>query len=889
MNSKEYQRLQDNVNQNEIWYRWGPYLSERQWGTVREDYSDSGAAWDYFSHDQSRSRAYRWGEDGLGGISDRRGHLCFAFALWNGNDAILKERIFGLTNSEGNHGEDVKDYYFYLDATPTHSYLKFLYKYPQRAFPYSQLLNENKKRSALDMEYELLDTGVFDDDRNFDFYVEYAKADAEDILVRVTICNRGPEKATLTVLPQLWFRNTWSWNEGMERPQLKKSKDNAIKVHSELYGDRYLYFDGGEEFLFTENDTNSLRLYGTPNDVPYVKDAFHEYIIHENKLSVNPDMQGTKATKVYRVSVEPGGTTTLKMRLTPNGQSPDFGKEFDDIFAQRIKEADEFYAEVTPGIDEDDRRIQRQAFAGMIWSKQLYYYVIKDWIEGDDLQPTPPEARKHGRNRKWKHFDSLVIFSMPDAWEYPWFASWDLAFHCTTLALIDPNFAKHQLLLLLQERFMHPNGQIPAYEWNFEDVNPPVHAWATYQVYKIDYHKTGKKDTEFLERVFHKLLMNFTWWVNRKDKNDEDIFGGGFLGLDNIGVFDRNVQLPDGMTLEQSDGTSWMAMYCLNLLTIALELAQIDSVYEDTATKFFEHFLLIAQAMNEMGDQNFRLWDPEDLFYYDIMKLSDGSAHYIKVRSLVGLIPMLAVCVIEPSALAKLKKFKERMDWFLQYKPELTENIDFSYLPGQGERLLFSLVPRARLTRLLRKALDENEFLSPYGLRAVSKYHEAHPYSFNLGGQNFTIDYQPAESKSGLFGGNSNWRGPIWFPINYLIIEALQLFDRYFGDDVQVECPTGSGKKMNLKEVSLELQTRLRAIFRQDKNGHRPVFGGSKKFQEDPHWNKHILFYEYFHGDNGAGIGANHQTGWTGLIAKTIDELQREKSPEKPKNIHKAA
>ena len=882
----EEQRLEEESARHKHWKRWGPYLSERQWGTVREDYSPNGTAWEYFSHDQARSRAYRWGEDGIAGICDRHGLICFALAMWNGRDPILKERLFGLTGNEGNHGEDSKEYYFYLDSTPTHSYMKMLYKYPQREFPYDLLVAENRRRSRNDPEFELVHTGVFDDDRYFDVIVEYAKAAPEDILIRITVENRGPEPAGLHLLPTLWLRNTWAWNDLPQTSGIslleERERAQVLEVHDEYYGKRWLYCEEpGEdqeivrpELLFTENETNAQRLWGLENRSPYVKDAFHSYLILGQQDAVNPAKAGTKAAACYRLVIPPGGFEVIRLRLTDQGDaSPVFGPWFEETMVRRIDEADDFYAKRTGRCQMDDTcEVQRQAFAGMLWSKQYYAYDVRTWLEGDSAMPAPPPGRKRGRNRTWQHLYNSDVISMPDKWEYPWYAAWDLAFHCIPLAQIDPDFAKEQLILLLREWYMHPNGQLPAYEWAFSDVNPPVHAWAALRVYKIERRFRGEADFQFLEKVFHKLLLNFTWWVNRKDPEGMNVFEGGFLGLDNIGVFDRSAPLPTGGHIEQSDGTSWMGMYCLNMLAIALELAARDPAYEDVASKFFEHFVHIAHAMHDLGSEGLALWDDEDGFYYDVLHLPDGRRHPMKVRSMVGLTPLFAVQLLEPYILAKLPGFVRRMNWFLENHPDVPDHIEGTRSGKQGVRRLLSLVNRGRLERMARYLLDENEFLSPFGVRALSRFHREHPYALSVNGALHRVDYEPAESRSGLFGGNSNWRGPIWFPVNYLLIEALQKFHHYFGDDLKVECPVGSGHMMNLWEVATELSRRLIRIFLRDPSGRRPVYGGTDKFQQDPYWRDLVPFYEYFHGDNGAGIGANHQTGWTGLVAKLIEQ-----------------
>ena len=868
----EQQRLVENATGNAMWHRWGPYLSERQWGTVREDYSANGAAWEYFPHDQARSRAYRWGEDGLGGFSDRHGLVCFALALWNGQDPILKERMFGLTNRQGNHGEDVKDYYFYLDNTPTHSYMKYLYKYPQAEFPYQRLIDENARRTKDDPEFELLDTGIFADNRYFDVIVEYAKADTEDILIRIEVFNRGPEAAPLTVLPTLWFRNTWVWNHSTDpRPQVTND-GGAIKAETQRYGEFWLHTEDKPPLLFTENEINDRRCFNAPNQAPYVKDAFHDYVIHADRSAVNPAQTGTKAAAHYELQIAPGASQVIRMRFCRQQTPPPFGADFDAVFAQRIAEADAFYLAKNPEVNADALAVQRQAFAGLLWSKQFYHYDVRTWLNGDSAMPPPPESRCDGRNAKWTHVYAAEVISMPDAWEYPWFAAWDLAFHCIPLAIVDADFAKQQLLLLLREWYMHPNGQIPAYEWAFSDVNPPVHAWAALRVYQIERRETGKADRMFLVRVFHKLLLNFTWWVNRKDEMGNNVFEGGFLGLDNIGVFDRNIPLPDGTVLEQSDGTSWMAMFCLNMLAIALELAEEDPAYEDVASKFFEHFVYIADALNKMGNAKASLWDEEDGFYYDVLSSADGDTTKLKVRSMVGLIPLFAVHVFDGEVLDKFPSFRRRMNWFLENRPDMTKDIACARAEGQAERRMFAIVPHQRLGRALEKMLSEREFLSPYGLRSVSRYHADHPFLFEMDGQTRDVTYNPAESRTGAFGGNSNWRGPIWFPLNYLLIETLQKFDYFYGEEFKVECPSGSGKSMTLWEVSTELSRRLISLYTKDADGKRAVYGEIAPFQNDPNWRDLLLFHEYFHGDNGAGLGANHQTGWTGLLAKLIQQ-----------------
>jgi len=897
--SAEHDRL---LNEGDDWKRWGPYLSERAWGTVREDYSADGDAWNYLPHDHARSRAFRWNEDGLAGICDSQQRLCFALALWNGADPILKERLFGLTGPEGNHGEDVKEYYFYLDSTPTHSYMKLLYKYPQRAFPYADLVATNRQRSKDDAEYELLDTGVFAEQRYFDVLIEYAKAGPRDILIRISATNRGPDAAELHLLPTLWFRNTWSWGgpaAAQPRPRMHAVDFSAASAHALAaimaehpslgsYALGCEALDGAApKLLFTENETNSARLFGGANATPYVKDGIDAAIVQGRADAVNPERVGTKAAAQYRVSIGAGETTTLRLRLrrlrnsdaeTERGTHNPilnelFNAEFDQLFAQRMAEADAFYAALQPpSLSDDARTIQRQAFAGMLWSKQFYNYDVSEWLTGDPIPPPAPAERRKGRNHEWIHFNTNDIISMPDTWEYPWFAAWDLAFHCIPLALLDPDFAKRQLLMLGREWYQHPNGQIPAYEWAFGDVNPPVLAWAAYRVYKIEQKYSGAGDLAFLERVFHKLLLNFTWWVNRKDEEGNNVFQGGFLGLDNIGVFDRSAPLPTGGHIEQSDGTSWMGMFSLNMLTIALELAVHNRVYEDIATKFFEHFLYIAEAMNNIGNDGIPLWDAEDEFFYDVLHFGPGNNQPLKIHSMVGLIPLFAVITIEPALLEQLPGFGTRLEWFLEHRPQLAGLVSHWQTPGAGERRLLALCRGHRMKRVLKRMLDETEFLAPYGVRALSRYHAEHPYVLDAGNQRYTVSYEPAESHTGMFGGNSNWRGPIWFPVNYLLIESLQQFYHYYGDDFTVECPTGSGQFLTLRQIADELSRRLIGIFMPDSAGRRAVFGDQSIFQDDPHWRGYLLFYEYFHGDTGAGLGASHQTGWTGLVAKLIQQ-----------------
>ncbi len=881
--TQEQMRLEQSESRTTHWKRWGPYLSERAWGTVREDYSPGGTAWEYFPHDHARSRAYRWNEDGLGGICDRHQYICFALALWNGRDPILKERLFGLTGNEGNHGEDVKECYYYLDSTPTHSYMKYLYKYPHE-YPYAWLVEENHRRGKQDREFELLDTGCFEGSRYLDVQVEYAKVQSDDILIRVRVTNHGSEPAPLHLLPTVWFRNTWSWDErpaeAAARPELHLQQDGAnpvVELQHPYYGSRWLHCEGSPEMLFTENETNNQRIFGTANASPYVKDAFQEAVIHGNAAAVNPAMRGTKAAAHYSFVLAPGETAEIRLRLTDvDFRSGIASRPFDDSFNrdfhQRHAEADEFYAGVIPGdLSEDAKNVMRQGFAGMLWSKQFYHYVVKQWLEGDPGQPPPPAERLHGRNWQWQHLFNADVISMPDKWEYPWYAAWDLAFHCIPLALVDSEFAKEQLILLLREWYMHPNGQLPAYEWALGDVNPPVHAWAALRVYRIEKkQRGGKGDRAFLERVFHKLLLNFTWWVNRKDAEDMNIFQGGFLGLDNIGVFDRSQPLPTGGHLEQSDGTSWMAMYTLNLGAIALELARDNSAYEDVASKFWEHFIYIAKAMNHRGNDGVGLWDEEDGFFYDVLRFSDGSHNPLKVRSMVGLIPLFAVETMDSAFLDKMPGFKRRMQWFLDNRPDLTDNIAAMDVGGDGERRLLSIVTPDQLRRVLKIMLDETEFLSPHGIRALSRKHKDEPYVMNVDGKEYRVGYDPAESSTGLFGGNSNWRGPIWFPVNYLLIESLQKFHYYLGDDFKVEFPTGSGNMMNLWEVAKELSRRLSRLFLRDGEGKRPVHGNAGIYASDPAWKDLVLFYEYFHGDTGEGLGASHQTGWTGVVTKLL-------------------
>jgi hypothetical protein len=867
--TREEERLEQSRTRAAHWKRWGPYLSKRAWGTVREDYSAFGTAWEDLPHDHARSRAYRWNEDGIAGVCDRHQILCFALALWNGKDPILKERIYGLTASEGNHGEDAKELYYYLDSTPTHSYMRMLYKYPQREFPYAELVAENRRRTRKELEYEIWDTGVFEGGRYFDVFVEYAKAGPDDLLVRIEAVNRGPDAAPLEVLPTLWFRNTWSWAGERRRPSLR-AEPSAARVHARhaTEGEYVLHCQGAPELLFTENDTNAARLFGAPNGVHHVKDAFHEYVVNGRKDAVNPDRIGTRCAARYRTTVPARGSVAVKLRLcrTAVADGTEVGADFDEVFAARRREADEFYGAVAPpGLSADEKNVFRQSLAGMLWSKQFYHYVVRDWLEGDPAQPKPSEGRRRGRNSDWTHLYGADVLSMPDKWEYPWFAAWDLAFHCVPLALVDADFAKQQLLLLLREWYMHPNGQIPAYEWALGDVNPPVFAWAALQVYETEKRRTGRGDRKFLKRVFHKLLLNFTWWVNRKDAEGHNVFQGGFLGLDNIGVFDRSAPLPTGGHIEQSDGTSWMAMYSLNLLSIALELACEEPEYEDVASKFWEHFVHIARAMNTMG-----LWDEADGFYYDLLHAPSGEQVPLRVRSLVGLIPLYAVESFPSALLERFPSFLRRLEWFIDHRPDLTEGVACMRTRGAEDRRLFSVVSPGRLRRILRVMLDETEFLSDHGVRSVSAFHRDRPFELPVDGMVHRVRYEPAESSSGLFGGNSNWRGPIWFPTNYLLVESLRKFHRYVGDDFRVELPAGSGRMATLSEVADELSRRLCRIFLRDEAGRRPCFGGTKLLQEDPAFRDHLLFHEYFHGDDGAGIGASHQTGWTGLVAALL-------------------
>lgn len=887
--TEEEQRLEEAREHRAHWKRWGPYLSERAWGTVREDYSPDGTAWEFLPHDHARSRAYRWGEDGIAGISDRHQHICFAPAFWNGRDPILKERLFGLTGNEGNHGEDIKEYYFYLDSTPTHSYMKYLYKYPQGPFPYGEIVSENRRRGRDQSEYELIDAGLFQENRYFDIFVEYAKATLEEIAIRIEVINRGPDTAAFHLLPTLWFRNTWSWGKfgGKEdiKPRLSQGRGfpdaRIIALDHPYYGQRWLACEGRPDLLFAENETNFQRLYGIPPITPYTKDAFHEYLIHGRKDAVNPDRVGTKAAAHYRFSVGPGQSVSIRLQFGPDSPPPElFGQAFEMLFEKRKGEADAFYETLAPEWASPDlRQVQRQAFAGLLWSKQFYHYVVEEWLQGDPAGPPPPPQRLKGRNQGWRHLYNADILSVPDKWEYPWYAAWDLAFHALPLALVDPDFAKEQLLLLLREWYMHPNGQLPAYEWALGDVNPPVHAWAVWEVYQMERMRRGRPDIAFLEEAFHKLLLNFTWWVNRKDADGRNVFQGGFLGLDNIGVFDRSSTLPTGGHLEQSDGTSWMGMYCLNLLTIALELSRQNPAYQGVANKFLEHFIHIAHAMHDLGGEGIELWDDHDGFFYDVLHLPDGRHMRLKVRSLVGLIPLFAAEVVEPEMIDELPAFNRRMHWFLDNCHAACEHVEVQEREDGKNRRLLSIVNQDQLRRLLAVMLDESEFLSPYGIRSLSKYHLDHPYILEMDGVQHRVGYEPAESATGLFGGNSNWRGPIWVSMNKLIIESLRKFHLFYGEMFTVECPTGSGKVMNLGEVADELCRRLIRIFLRDREGHRPVYGSTEKFHRDRYFQDLIPFYEYFHGDNGAGIGASHQTGWTALVAELIWQSSRQKQP----------
>ncbi len=866
----ERQRLAEAETRQKHWRRWGPYLAERAWGTVREDYSADGDVWHYFTYDDARVRAYRWTEDGILGICDNHQRLCFALSFWNGADPVLKERLFGLSGPQGNHGEDVKELYYYLDATPTNSYLKGLYKYPQRAFPYAQLIEENQRRSRLEPEFEIHDTGVFNESRYFDVFAEYAKQDVDDIFIRITVANRGPQAAEITLLPTLWFRNRWTWYPGARKPQLSAPSPGTLLAHDETLGDFELLLDGSPELLFTENESNAERLWGLPRGGKHFKDAFHAYLIDARIDAVNPDRIGTKAAAMYRLKITPGAEHVLMMRLRRLGSPEIERSRWAEIFEARIREADQFYAEFEHDLTPGSRLVQRQASAGLFWSRQFYHFVVEEWLNGDKGEPPPPEQRRRGRDSQWRHLYNEDVISMPDKWEYPWYAAWDLSFHCVAIAPADPDFSKAQLALFLREWYMHPSGQVPAYEWAFSDANPPVHAWASWRVFKIDERMKGKSDYEFLERVFHKLLVNFTWWVNRKDSEGSNVFEGGFLGLDNIGIFNRSEPLPSGWILEQSDGSSWMAMYCLNMLKMSLRLAEHDETYEDIASKFFEHFLYIADAINHHDGGG--LWDEEDGFYYDRLRVSNGEGKLLRVRSMVGLVPLFASDTLAPEVVQQRPGFRRRMQWFIDNRPDLTHGLASMTASGVAQRRLLSVVNRQRLERILQRVFDEDEFLSPFGLRSLSRFHKDHPYTLSFAGQNFSVDYEPAESQSGLFGGNSNWRGPVWFPMNFLIIEALQRLDYYYGGAVTVEFPARSGQRVTLGDAARALSQRLSLLFCADANGRRPVYGNIELFQTDPHFKEYLLFYEYFHGDTGQGLGASHQTGWTGLIAKLLHQ-----------------
>jgi hypothetical protein len=878
----EQRRLNDARELQIPWKKWGPYLSERQWGTVREDYSEDGSAWDYFSHDQARSRTYRWGEDGLGGLSDDQQRLCFAVALWNERDPFLKERLFGLTNSQGNHGEDVKEYYFYLDSTPTHSYMKYLYKYPQREYPYQDLLETNRRRTRDEAEYELLDTGVFDEDRYFDVFVEYAKESPDDIVARITVHNRGPDSANLRVLPTLWFRNTWSWDPDQPKPSLREAGPGVIEATHHELGTMRLTCDGSPELLFTENESNAARLWGQANVTPYVKDGVHEFVVGGRADAVNPAREGTKAAAHYALHVPAGGSQTVHLRLAPSNLNRAPGGP-EETFNKRIADADEFYERISPAaLNPDERMVHRQALAGMLWSKQYYYFDVDRWLQDHGSHPIMESARPGIRNTDWFHMLNADVISMPDKWEYPWYAAWDLAFHTLSLALVDFDFAKEQLLLMLRSLYAHPNGQIPAYEWNFGDVNPPVHAWATLSLYKTE-RALGREDIQFLQRAFQGLMMNFNWWVNRKDPDGRNVFAGGFLGLDNIGVFDRSARLPTGGTLEQADGTAWMAFYCQNMLEIALILSDHDPMYEEVAYRYAEHFIWISYAMDRIGEHQDEMWDEEDGFFYDLLRLPDGQAQRLKVRSLVGLLPLCASTVFEADALERYPKLMELIALFRKRHPNVLSYVaptSEGFVGYRGRRLL-SILNKQKLQRVLAVMLDENEFLSPYGIRSLSRYHLDHPFAFPVGDQEFSVRYLPGESDSGMFGGNSNWRGPIWMPVNTLLLRALLNLYSFYGDDFTVECPTGSGQYMTLFEVAQEISRRLAGIFLREPSAdsgetwRRAVYGASTTFQSDPHWRDLILFYEYFDGDTGAGLGASHQTGWTGLIARMLDMFGR--------------
>jgi len=872
----EQKRLNEAREAGIAWKKWGPYVSERQWGTVREDYSEGGDAWNYLPHDHARSRAYRWGEDGLGGLCDDKQWLCFALALWNERDPILKERLFGATNSEGNHGEDVKEYYFYLDSTPTHSYMKYLYKYPQQEYPYHDLIETSRRRSREEFEYELLDTGIFNDNRYFDVFLEYAKESPEDVLIRITVHNRGPEAARLRVLPTLWFRNTWSWGDDNRKPLLREAGPGVIHAMHPDLGEYRLHCDAGPELLFTENETNNQRLWNQSNASPYVKDAFHNYVISGKGDAVNPAKTGTKAAAHYAIDVPAGGSTTIRLRLATGEKQKAF-RDFEKTFENRIADADEFYERITPNsLNEDQRRVHRQALAGLLWSKQYYYFDLEHWLREHKSHPLIEHARHDVRNTEWFHMLNSDVISMPDKWEYPWYAAWDLAFHTVSFSLVDFDFAKEQLLLMLRSLYVHPSGQIPAYEWNFSDVNPPVHAWATLWLYKYE-KELGRSDLRFLERSFQGLMMNFNWWVNRKDPAGRNVFAGGFLGLDNIGVFDRSAQLPTGGSLEQADGTAWMAFYCQCMVEMALILCEYDPMYEEVAFKFVQHFMWIAYAMDRRGEHHDEMWDEQDGFFYDLLRLPDGQAMRLKVRSLVGLLPLCSSTVFEADLVIRYPKLLELIALFKKRHPELISQVaptDAGF-SGYRDRRLLSILNKTKLERVLAYMLDENEFLGPYGIRSLSRYHLDHPFVFNVSGQEYKVQYLPAESNTGMFGGNSNWRGPVWMPVNMLIVRALLSLYQFYGDEFKVQCPTGSGQYMTLFEVTQEIVRRLTGTFLRDANGRRPVYGGTAKFQEDPHWRDLILFYEYFHGDNGAGLGASHQTGWTALVAPLLNIFGR--------------
>lgn len=888
--SAEFKRLKEYRERTSNWKLWGPYLSERSWGNVREDYSANGDAWGFFPHDHARSRAYRWGEDGLCGISDRSQNLCFAFAFWNGKDPILKERLFGLAGPEGNHGEDVKELYFYLDTSPTHSYMRMLYKYPQAAYPYAQITSENRTRNKFQREYEIQDTGLFNQGRYFDCQVEYAKASQDDILIRLTVTNRGPEVSQIHLLPTLWFRNVWSWGypsgpmrelegpNGVEQPLIQEKVVDASRslVRVEAYhpamGCYHLALEGMGEPLFTENETNNLKLFNRPNRTPFVKDAFNRFLIEGDKAAVNPSLLGTKAALYRTVMIPPGAEVKMNLRLFKGDNEEPF-KDFEQVFSERKRECDDFYEDLHPKtLSKDERELQRQALGGVLWSKQLYYYDIEQWLEGDPAATKPPIERTTARNSKWRHLTNFDIISMPDKWEFPWYAAWDLAFHTLSITLVDPDFAKRQLELITREWYMHPNGQIPAYEWSFEDVNPPVHVWAAWRVFKIDAKITGTRDIGFLEGIFHKLLLNFTWWVNQKDAAGNNIFQGGFLGLDNIGIFDRSRPLPQGGRIDQSDGTAWMASYSLAMLRIAIELAKTNPIYQDLASKFLEHFLRVAHAMTNIGGSGFSLWNEEDGFFYDVLHLEDGTITPLKVRSLVGLIPLIAVDTLDPETLADLPDLKRRLKWFVTNRPHLSGNIAPMEVPGKGKKRLAALVTKERMLRMFSRMFDEKEFLSEFGLRSLSKAHEKDPYRLTLGGNTYEISYEPGESLNGMFGGNSNWRGPVWFPTNYLLIEALQRFHHFYGDELKVEYPTGSGVMLTLDQIATDLSKRLLKLFKLKSDGSRPFYGPNPLFKDDLNFKELFLFHEYYNADTGEGLGASHQTGWTSLVAKLLQQ-----------------